>query len=44
MPLGKNIEKIIKEEYEILEDEELLLGELKIFWTEYFEQKYPWER
>ena len=44
MPLGKNIEKIIKEEYEILEDEELLLEELKIFWTEYFEQKYPWER
>lgn len=44
VPLGKNIEKIIKEEYEILEDEELLLEELRIFWTEYFEQKYPWER
>ncbi|HEC89653.1 MAG TPA: CCA tRNA nucleotidyltransferase, partial [Thermoplasmatales archaeon] len=44
MPLGKNIEKEIKEEYEILEDEELLLEELRIFWTQYFDQKYPWER
>ena len=30
--------------YFISKDEELVTNELRIFWTQYFDGKHPWER
>ena len=41
---GKHVEKELKKQFVILENEALLKSELKKFWTEYFDGKKSWER
>ena len=42
--LGKHIDKIVKEKYELLNLEGLLTYDFKEFWTEYLDGKMTWER
>jgi len=42
--MGKDIEKNVKTNYEILDLEDLLIEELRIFWTPYLDGKMSWER
>ena len=42
--MGKNIEKNVKTNYEILDLKDLLIEELQIFWTSYLDGKMSWER
>lgn len=44
LSLGKHLDKVIKKNYEIVEIDDLLNENLRIFWTEYLDNKYPWER
>ncbi len=45
LPLGKHISKTVSEKgFNVLEEKQLLLEELRVFWTEYLDPKPPWER
>lgn len=44
LSLGKHIDHIISKDYEILSTQKLIIDELQHFWTEYLEDKKPWER
>ena len=44
LSMGKHIDKIVREKYTIIEDEDLVIENLKTFWTEYLDEKMPWER
>lgn len=44
LSLGKHIDKIVKKDFTILERDNLLVEDLRIFWTEYLDKKMPWER
>jgi len=41
---GKHIQPVLKNSFKILENDELNIEELAIFWTDYFDGKHPWER
>lgn len=43
-PLSKHIQQELHHYYFIAKDEELMTTDLRIFWTQYFDGKYPWER
>ncbi len=42
--MGKHLDKIVCERYEILENKYLIIENLRIFWTEYLDNKMSWER
>ena len=44
LSMGKHIDKIVQKNFTILEREDLLTKNLYIFWTEYLDNKMPWER
>jgi len=44
LSMGKSIERSVKTNYEILNLEDLLIDDLRIFWTEYLDKKMSWER
>ncbi|MBS3778208.1 MAG: CCA tRNA nucleotidyltransferase [Candidatus Thermoplasmatota archaeon] len=44
LSLGKHIDPIVRKEFKLLSQSELLISELRLFWTEYLEDKKPWER
>lgn len=44
LSLGKHLDPIIKHHHKILSQKELLLPELTTFWTDYLDDKKPWER
>jgi len=45
LSLGKDIEEVVKDgKFSILTSKDLLRDDLKLFWTEYIENKMPWER
>ncbi len=44
LSMGKHIDKIVKKKFTILETENLLIENLREFWTEYLDGKMPWER
>jgi len=44
LSMGKHLDYIVNKKYKIIELEEILKEELKIFWTEYLDGKMPWER
>jgi len=41
---GKHIDKVVNKKYTILEVDNLLSENLKVFWTEYLDEKMSWER
>jgi tRNA nucleotidyltransferase (CCA-adding enzyme) len=44
LSLGKHIDPVVKEKFKILELDELLIDNLREFWTENLDKKMPWER
>ena len=44
LSLGKHIDKIVQRNFTFLEQNELLIENLRIFWTDYLDNKMPWER
>jgi tRNA nucleotidyltransferase (CCA-adding enzyme) len=44
LSMGKHIDRIVRENYTIIEGENLIIENLKTFWTEYLDEKMPWER
>ena len=44
LSLGKHLEKSKQKGYKIIEQNKLLKNDLRIFWTEYLDEKKPWER
>jgi len=44
LSLGKHIDQIIKDNYLILEKPDLINNNLRMFWTEYLDNKMTWER
>jgi tRNA nucleotidyltransferase (CCA-adding enzyme) len=44
LSLGKHIDKIVNKKYKVLEIDDLLSENLKVFWTEYLDEKMSWER
>lgn len=44
LSLGKHIDPIVKKEFKLLSQTELLKPELRLFWTQYLDDKKPWER
>lgn len=44
LSLGKHIDMIVQKDFTILERDDLLTDNLRIFWTEYLDKKMPWER
>jgi tRNA nucleotidyltransferase (CCA-adding enzyme) len=44
LSMGKHLDKIVKENYRLLDTKDLLIDNLKVFWTEYLDGKMPWER
>lgn len=44
LSMGKHLDHIVNKKYKIIELEDMLKEELKIFWTEYLDGKMPWER
>ena len=44
LSLGKHIDKIVQKNYTILKQDDLLIENLRVFWTEYLDKKMPWER
>jgi tRNA nucleotidyltransferase (CCA-adding enzyme) len=42
--MGRHIDKIVKKEFSILDIDDLLIKNLREFWTEYLDGKMPWER
>lgn len=44
LSLGKHIDAVISEKYDILSQRDLIKPELQLFWTKYLDDKKPWER
>ncbi len=44
LSLGKHIDKFVKKNYTILKQDDLLIENLRVFWTEYLDKKMSWER
>ena len=44
LSLGKHIDKIVQKNFAILELNDLLKENLRIFWTDYLDKKMTWER
>jgi tRNA nucleotidyltransferase (CCA-adding enzyme) len=44
LSMGKHLDKIVNKNSEILAVKDLLIENLKSFWTEYLDKKMPWER
>jgi tRNA nucleotidyltransferase (CCA-adding enzyme) len=44
LSMGKHLDKSITKKFEILKINKLLTNDMKEFWTEYLDQKMPWER
>jgi tRNA nucleotidyltransferase (CCA-adding enzyme) len=44
LSMGRHIDKIVKNRFLILETEDLLIEDLREFWTIYLDGKMPWER
>ena len=44
LSMGKHLDEIIKERYDIVEIDDLLNENLQIFWTEYLDGEMPWDR
>jgi tRNA nucleotidyltransferase (CCA-adding enzyme) len=44
LSLGKNIDEAVKKKFEILNSEDLLIDNLRTFWTIYLDEKKSWER
>lgn len=44
LSLGKDIDERVRKEFIILKQEELVIENLRGFWTEYLDGKMPWER
>ena len=43
LSLGKDINLVVSQEFKVLSCEELIVEDLRLFWTEYIADKYPWE-
>jgi len=44
LSLGKHLDKIVKDNFDVIRNDELIIEPLRIFWTEYLDEKMPWER
>jgi tRNA nucleotidyltransferase (CCA-adding enzyme) len=44
LSMGRHLDEIIKERYDIVELDDLLKENCRIFWTSYLDKKLPWER
>lgn len=44
LSLGKDVEKIVKSNYEVLDLNDLLINDLRGFWSVYLNDKMSWER
>jgi len=44
LSLGKHIDPVVKYKYVILEKQDLIKNNLRLFWTEYLDKKMTWER
>ncbi len=44
LSMGKHLDEIIKERYDIVEIDDLLKENLQVFWTGYLDGKMPWDR
>lgn len=44
LSLGKNIDLVVKHKYVVLKTEDLINNKLRMFWTEYLDNKMSWER
>jgi tRNA nucleotidyltransferase (CCA-adding enzyme) len=44
LSMGKHLDESIKVKYEIVELDNLLRDNLRVFWTAYLDKKMPWER
>jgi len=44
LSLGKDVEKVVKSNYEVLDLDDLLIDDLRSFWTVYLDDKMSWER
>ena len=44
LSMGRHLDKIVKEKYDIVEVDRLIRDNLRIFWTKYLDNKMPWER
>lgn len=44
LSLGKNLDKSKEKKYDIVELVDLLVDNLRVFWTVYLDKKMPWER
>ncbi len=42
--MGKHIDRVIKEGYDIVELDSILKDDLQVFWTDYLDEKMSWER
>lgn len=42
--LGKQLDEIIKDHYEIVDVSALIIPSLAVFWTQFLDGKQPWER
>jgi tRNA nucleotidyltransferase (CCA-adding enzyme) len=43
LPMGKHLDVVIQQGYQVVEQDDLLVEELRYFWTQYFARKKPWE-
>lgn len=44
LSMGKHLDPIVREKYTLLQLDDLLKDNLRVFWTEYLDGKMPWER
>jgi tRNA nucleotidyltransferase (CCA-adding enzyme) len=44
LSMGKHFDRIVKKKYLIVELEDLLKENFRLFWTNYLDKKMPWER
>jgi len=44
LSMGKHLDAIIKERYDIVEIDDLLKENLHVFWTGYLDEKMSWDR
>ena len=42
--LGKHLDLMVSKDYTMLTQHELIIPELRVFWTQYLDDKKPWER
>jgi tRNA nucleotidyltransferase (CCA-adding enzyme) len=44
LSLGKHLDEIVQKNYDVIELDDLLTADLRVFWTAYLDKKMPWER